>query len=188
MEALARPRLSASDWVDATLEVIAEYGLQAVAVESLAKRLHVTKGSFYWHFPTRDALLDAALAHWSSHDTGDLIARVQHIVEPAERLRMLFRLTSRTMRMHRVYSALLRATDNPLVARYLEEISSGRVRLLTQLFRDVGLNDTDAALRAQLAYAAYVGFLQLALQVQVPRMSTEQFDAYVEHVIATFVP
>ena len=46
-------RLSAEDWAVAALDVIAESGLAAVAVEPLAKRLGVTKGSFYWHFPSR---------------------------------------------------------------------------------------------------------------------------------------
>src|SRR5690606_7033358 len=57
-------RLSAADWAQAALDVIAEQGVSAVAVEPLARRLGVTKGSFYWHFPSRDALLQAALERW----------------------------------------------------------------------------------------------------------------------------
>ena len=44
-------RLSAEDWAQAALDLIAEQGVAAVAVEPLARRLGVTKGSFYWHFP-----------------------------------------------------------------------------------------------------------------------------------------
>ena len=47
-------RLSADDWAQAALEQIAEQGVAAVAVEPLARRLGVTKGSFYWHFPSRE--------------------------------------------------------------------------------------------------------------------------------------
>ena len=54
-------RLSADDWSAAALQQIGEQGVPALAVEPLARRLGVTKGSFYWHFPTRDALLQAAL-------------------------------------------------------------------------------------------------------------------------------
>src|SRR5690606_6770697 len=54
-------RLSAEDWAQAALDLIAEHGVASVAVEPLARRLGVTKGSFYWHFPSRDALLQAAL-------------------------------------------------------------------------------------------------------------------------------
>ena len=52
-EALPRSgRLSADDWAREALEQIAEAGVGSVAVEPLARRLGVTKGSFYWHFPT----------------------------------------------------------------------------------------------------------------------------------------
>ena len=60
-EAVARSRrLSADDWAREALEQIAETGVSSVAVEPLARRLGVTKGSFYWHFPSREALLQAA--------------------------------------------------------------------------------------------------------------------------------
>ena len=58
------PRLSAADWIGAAMEAIVESGVRAVAVEPLAVRLGATKGSFYHHFPNRDALILAALAEW----------------------------------------------------------------------------------------------------------------------------
>ncbi|WP_159094389.1 TetR family transcriptional regulator, partial [Xanthomonas fragariae] len=39
-------RLRADDWAQAALDLIAEQGVGAVAVEPLARRLGVTKGSF----------------------------------------------------------------------------------------------------------------------------------------------
>ena len=47
---------------------------------------------------------------------------------------------------------------------------------------------TEAAQRARLAYAAYVGFLQLTLQLGMPRLEHAEFEDYVEHVIATLIP
>ena len=55
--ALRNKRLSADDWTREALAQMAELGVAAVAVEPIARRLKVTKGSFYWHFPSRDALL-----------------------------------------------------------------------------------------------------------------------------------
>jgi hypothetical protein len=37
-------------------------------------------------------------------------------------------------------------------------------------------------------YAAYVGFLQLNLQLHQMRMQHEEFEAYVEHMMATLIP
>lgn len=189
MEAtLPRPRLTAADWEIATLDLIAESGVPGVAVETLAKRMGVTKGSFYWHFPNREALLEAALKRWAEHDLDDVIAKVSHIANPAERLRSLFRIASREMRLTRIYSALLRAVDHPLVKQVVEATSARRIQFLTQVFNEVGFRGELAQYRAQLAYSAYIGFMQLALQIHVPRMSTEQFEAYVEHVIDVLVP
>ena len=42
--------------------------------------------------------------------------------------------------------------------------------------------------RARLAYSAYTGFLQLTLQLGLPRLGHDDFEAYVDHVIATLVP
>ena len=36
--------------------------------------------------------------------------------------------------------------------------------------------------------AAYVGFLQLSLQLQQPRLHHDEFEAYVEHVMDTLIP
>ena len=46
----------------------------------------------------------------------------------------------------------------------------------------------DAQHRARLAYAAYVGFLQLSLQLGQPRMRHEEFDEYLAHVMSTLIP
>src|SRR3546814_7480606 len=70
-------RLSAEDWAQAALDLIAEHGVAAVAVEPLARRLGVTKGSFYWHFQSRDALLQAALARWEVVDQAAGIGTIE---------------------------------------------------------------------------------------------------------------
>ena len=55
-------------------------------------------------------------------------------------------------------------------------------------FRQAGLGHDAARHRARLTYAAYVGFLQLKLTLELPHLSHEQYDAYVEHVISALVP
>ena len=59
-------RLDAAAWIAAAFDTLAGHGIDAVRVEPLAKALAVTKGSFYWHFADRRALVDAMLAQWSS--------------------------------------------------------------------------------------------------------------------------
>ena len=181
-------RLSAADWEQAALDTLAETGLGTVAVESLARRLGVTKGSFYWHFATREALIKAALERWERRDEEEIMAQVEPIADPRERLRELFRRVSREMQSHVIYAALLQSLDNPLVRPVMARVSEKRLDVLTVAYRQAGFDRRAAAHRARLAYSAYTGFLQLSLQLGMPRLSHDDFEEYVEHVIATLIP
>ena len=181
-------RLSADDWAQAALDLIAEQGVAAVAVEPLARRLGVTKGSFYWHFPSRDALLQAALERWESVEQEAVFGALERVPDPRERLRALFQMVAHEYQSHVIYSALLKALDHPSVQPVIDRVSKRRLDYLTASFRQTGLAREDAQHRARLTYAAYVGFLQLNLQLHQARMPQEEFDAYVEHLTATLVP
>lgn len=183
-----RTRLSAEDWERAALELIAEQGVGALAVEALARRLGVTKGSFYWHFRTREALLQAALERWEEYEESEVLAQIEAIREPHERLRELFHRVAGETQPHRIYAAMLKALDHPLVVPLMARVSRRRMAFLTLAYREAGMDAADALNRARLTYAAYVGFLQLNLNLGEPRLSHEEFDAYVEHVITTLVP
>nr|WP_240623908.1 TetR/AcrR family transcriptional regulator [Ahniella affigens] len=183
-----KPRLTAEDWQQAALDVIAEQGLAAVAVEPLAKRLGVTKGSFYWHFPSREALIKASLEKWEASDQQRVFDPLEHIADPGDRLRELFVLTSREMRSHVIYSALLNQVDHPIVQPIMQRLSQKRIAFLGLAYRALGLNRRESMNRARLAYAAYVGFLQLMLQMKLPRMTTEEYEEYVQHVAETLIP
>jgi AcrR family transcriptional regulator len=183
-----RSRLSAADWERCALDVIAEQGVAAVAVEPLARRLGVTKGSFYWHFGSRDQLLEAALKRWEHADVEALMRQVDRIVDPWQRLIELFRGTSREMRTHVIYSALLKALDHPAVQPVMQRLSQRRMQYLAVAYRALGFDRRQSMHRARLAYAAYVGFLQLMLQLQLPRMDQDDFDSYVDHVLEALIP
>jgi len=48
--------------IDATLRVILKLGVDAVRIDDILAEVGVTKGSLYWHFEDRNALIKAALA------------------------------------------------------------------------------------------------------------------------------
>lgn len=188
-EAVARNgRLSADDWAREALEQIAETGVASVAVEPLARRLGVTKGSFYWHFPSRDALLQAALERWETMEQELVFGSLEKVTDPRERLRALFQLVAHEVKSHIIFSELLKALDHAAVSPVIGRVSARRLDYLTASFRQAGLSRTAAQHRARLAYAAYVGFLQLSLQLHQPRLQLDEFEAYVEHVMQTLIP
>ncbi|MFA5683195.1 MAG: TetR/AcrR family transcriptional regulator [Lysobacteraceae bacterium] len=182
------PRLSATDWAQAALDLLAEAGVAGVAVEPLARRLGVTKGSFYWHFPSRDALLTAALERWEQTELEEVFARLEGIEDPRQRLHELFQRVAVEAKGHIIYSELLKALDHPVVQPVMERVSKRRLDYLALSFRQIGMARAQAAQRARLTYAAYVGFLQMSLQLRQPRLSHEEFDDYVAHVVATLIP
>lgn len=181
-------RLSAEDWAHTALDVIAEEGVAALAVEPLARRLGVTKGSFYWHFPSREALLSAALDRWETMEQETVFGRLDAYPDPRERLRQLFLLVAHELKPHRIYSELLKAMDQPAVRPVLERVSQRRLDYLAASFRQAGMVRLEAVHRARLTYAAYVGFLQLNLQLGQSRLQQAEFEAYVSHVMRTLIP
>jgi len=183
-----RSTLSAGDWEQQALVLIAEKGIRAVAVESLAVRMGVTKGSFYWHFHNRESLLEQSLIRWEKHDAANLQTSLSAIEDPRERLRSFFRRTGREKLTHNVYSSLCMASDHPQVEPLLERVAQRRMKHIEKAFEEIGFDPQEASHRARLTYSAYLGFLQLQKQHQTPSLSSEEFEAYMTHVIATLIP
>ena len=183
-----RSTLSAGDWEQQALILIAEKGIRAVAVESLARRMGVTKGSFYWHFNNRESLLEQSLIRWEKHDATNLQTSLSAIEDPRERLRSFFRRTGREKLTHNVYSSLCTASDHPQVEPLLERVAERRMKHIEKAFEEIGFDPQEASHRARLTYSAYLGFLQLQQQHQTPSLSSEEFEAYMTHVIATLIP
>ena len=182
-----RVSLTPEDWEQAALALIAEKGVAALAVEPLARRLKITKGSFYWHFPGRDELLGAALRRWEAQDADHLRRSLKADVQPLERLaRFVWRTTRQTL-THRVYLALCAVPEDPRVGPVLQRVTTRRIDYLTDALAELGLPPEAARRRATLVYSGYVGYLQLQAQCLVPERDEPEFDAYVEHVIDSLI-
>ena len=183
-----RTTLTASDWEREALKLIAAKGIAALAIEPLARRMGITKGSFYWHFPNREALLEQSLDRWEQHDARNLNTALSAISEPRERLISFIRRVGHERLTHEVYSALCAAADHVQVKPVLERVANRRMRLIASSFEELGFDAKHAAHRARLVYSVYLGFLQLYRQRQTPSLSSQTYEAYIDHAIATLVP
>src|SRR5271156_2521728 len=129
MASAGKTRLSREDWERAALDAIADGGLGAVAIEPLAAALGVTKGSFYAHFPSRDALIDATLTRWErSHS-----ASLGELADPAERLEraMLAAISFSQSGAPSVHRRLLGELGDERVRDAVARMDSARVARLT---------------------------------------------------------
>jgi AcrR family transcriptional regulator len=188
-----RASLAAEDWTGAALDALARGGLAAVAVEPLAKELGTTKGSFYWHFADRSALIAAALARWEQRDTDLVIAAIERGDDPVSRLRHLLLLAFGAVRSGAdpaagsVELALQAHASHPLVAAALARVTERRLAYLTGLFGELGLSPARARDRGLLAYSAFLGQAQLAHATPGVLPKGRAFDTHVRRVVDLLV-
>jgi AcrR family transcriptional regulator len=158
-------RLSAADWEQAALDAIAAGGLEAVAVEPLARQLGVTKGSFYAHFRDRRELVDAAVRRWEQAHVDAFAASLERTDDPAEQLQELMAMATSAARSGTIQGRLLLESDDPSVRAALQRVTEVRLARLERLFAALGQSRGAAQQRATVAYAIYIGLLQLAREV-----------------------
>lgn len=157
-----RRRLTRDDWIAAALAAIGESGVNAVAVEPLATRLGATKGSFYWHFANRDALLEAALQAWEAATTTDILDEVERSTsDPVEQLRLLISRVVAHAENDPVEPALYAAATHPVVSAALTRVTRHRIDGTVRIFLRMGLRTAQARHHALLAYSLYLGYGQL---------------------------
>lgn len=163
-------------WLDAAYDLLVESGVEAVKVMPLAERLGLSRTSFYWHFPDREALLAGLVDRWKAKNTGNLVARCE---APAatitEALLNLFDcwydddlFDSRLEFAMRTWSL----TD-PAVAEAMREADAARVAAITALFRRFDYGEAEADTRARTLYLTQVGYIAVrseeSLEVRMAR-------------------
>ena len=184
-------KLGRQDWIRTALTVLAENGVEAVRVEPLAKRMNVTKGSFYWHFKNRSDLLDAILAKWVEIDTNGIIERVDRSdADPKMKLLRLFELAiadnglTPGLADGSLENAIRAwATTDPKVAVLITQVDQQRLNYTKALFLKIGFSEAEALVRARLAYYSLVGELTIGMQThQIDRLA----EIRMQHAILTF--
>lgn len=150
--------LDADVWADAALAALAVGGIESVRVAVLAEALGVTKGSFYWHFKDRDALLAKMLERWRRRATLGLIERLDAAGAGAEdRLRKLLRLPIKGKKSAfgaQVELAIrLWARSDARAAAALAEVDEIRLSYIAKLLVEIGAPALEARARAVLAYS-----------------------------------
>lgn len=180
------PTLTASDWAEAALQLIAEAGLGALTVGTLASRLGVTKGSFYWHFKGRPELLSAALTRWEQHATTEAMTALDAVPDYRRRLEMMLDAAAQPPRARSLYAALAEAGEDPVVRQVLNRVATARIDYLEVCYRHLGFLPAVARARAVFAYAAYRGLLQLAREA--PAALPRDWPMYARLVNTALLP
>jgi AcrR family transcriptional regulator len=74
-----RPRSAQADdaILRATVDLLAETGLEGTTTQAIADRAHVARATIYLRWPTREALIDAALRHAIGREPFPLSATIE---------------------------------------------------------------------------------------------------------------
>ena len=166
-----RTPLDRDAWVVGATEVLAEEGIAGLRVEVLAKRLKVTKGSFYWHFADRRDLLLAVLSHWKEGRIRDIIKQTR--AQPGHELAQIYHVidvysASRNRRGMLIELAVRDwARRDAEAGAIVAEVDDVRLRCARELFLACGVPMEEASSRCMLLYAYVFG---------VSLMIYEKFD------------
>jgi len=153
------PRRDATDWILAGLDTLTTQGVDAVRVEILARKIGITKGSFYWHFKDRAGLLQEMLGYWRRHATLRIIDRLERSdLSPLEKLRQLVSLPLQGKRASEGAAVELAirlwARSDSQAAHAVAEVDEQRLLLMRNLSLASGAaNQPEAEARAFLLYA-----------------------------------
>ncbi|MEV6523639.1 TetR/AcrR family transcriptional regulator [Longispora sp. NPDC051575] len=187
---MVKRRLTREDWTHAAFDAMCRGGLGAVAVDPLAKVLGATRGSFYWHFTDREALLVAALELWEQLATEDMIAAMERIRDPLDRLRTLLHEALRDRRPSDVYlePSIVAHAHDPVVGPVLRRVTERRIGYLTECYQQLGMPAEAARRQGVVAYAAYLGWVELRAAAPdiVPEVTRDR--AAMDHLLGQLTP
>ncbi|HEX7042993.1 MAG TPA: TetR/AcrR family transcriptional regulator [Burkholderiales bacterium] len=154
--------LSPDAWLDAAGGAIAEGGFDNLRVLALAKRLGVTRGSFYWHFSDHAELVVRFLERWRDRRLAELAYLAANPDPNESELRKIFRLVlrepARNARQMRVELAVREfARRDAYAARIVAEVDRARIEHVARLLRHVAADEAQARDLALLVYVATIG-------------------------------
>ena len=144
-------RLDREEWLARALEVLGKQGAGELTVESLARQLGVTKGSFYWHFKDRADFFRQLIEYWDKQFTQTVIAKIStQDSPPEERLLELMRLVH-SKRLDRFEMPVRAwAQQNPALAPLVRSVDKHRIDFVRSLFMEMGFDKDEAEMRTRV--------------------------------------
>ncbi|MBA54674.1 MAG: hypothetical protein CMK89_09480 [Pseudomonadales bacterium] len=163
------PKLSKENWVSAAINQLKEFGPTGVSGEKIARRLDVTRGSFYHHFNSMDELISLMLAFWEQTQTTDILYRTNQQYDDLHR-KMTTLLESAWNTDAELEIAMRQwAFSNEMVRTHVERIDRVRLGFITAVYTELAQDDVKGRKLGKIAYYGLLGALHAW-----PRFTKEQ--------------
>lgn len=175
-------RGSQEGWLEAAYEALVESGVEAVKIQPLAKKLKLSRTSFYWFFEDREQLLAALIARWRDKNTGNLVSQSEAYAETVvEAILNVFdcwldRALFDSQFEFAVRSWAIQSSDILAEVNAADQV---RIEALTRMFVRFGFSDVTADVRARTLYLTQIGYISMQTAEDVATRLTRIPD-YVE--------
>ena len=151
-------RLSREMWLAEALQVLTKSGNAKLRVDTIARALGVTKGSFYWHFKDREDFVASIIDYWETRFTRPVIETVSASTGDARhRLWDLMEIVH--SRDYARYDASVRAwaAQEPWIFDLCSRVDAKRHQFVRSLFSEIGFEglECEVRTRACIAYLSY---------------------------------
>lgn len=174
-------------WLGAAYELLLESGIDSVRVLTIAKRLNLSRTSFYWFFKDREELLDRLLAQWREKNTGNFIGQTKAYAETiAEAVLNVFDCWFNPELFDTKFEFAVRswALQSATTQAAVQEADEQRLAALTALFRRFRYAETSADVRARAIYLTQIGYISMQVSedfaFRVARVPT-YVEVFTEH-------
>ena len=144
--------------------MLLESGVDAVKILPLAKRLKLSRTSFYWFFKDREELLDRLVASWRVKNTGNIIQRCEAYAETlAEAMLNVFDCWLDPDLFDSRFEFAIRswALQSDPIASEVQEADTARIAALTRMFIRFGYSEGAADARARTTYLVQIGYISM---------------------------
>src|SRR5215831_6799564 len=163
--------LQPSDWIAVALARLSREGIDSVCVEVLARDLHVSIGSFYWHFKDRDDLLVRLLERWEAAEMEWLLGEepeaagsARESSNAAARWARFVARSAEPERMRTEFGIRTWARRDERVAQRLAHLETRTARVVAGILRDIGFAPETAELWSQIALLVRLGWIDRAIR------------------------
>ena len=153
--------------MNAARRMLIAKGIERVRVDALARTLQISRGSFYWHFASRNELLAALLDDWRERNTAPFVAAAADERRSGEeKFRALVHVWLDESEYDPAYDAAVRdwARTSPRVGACVRRVDRERIGLLAKICRNLGYRRQEAEIRARITYFHQVGYYALGLR------------------------
>jgi AcrR family transcriptional regulator len=170
--AISRPKsrkiaLGREAWLKAAKSALISEGIGGVEIGKLARKLHATRGGFYWFFTTRQQLLNYLVADWEETNTAIFrsIVRDSGANGTAE-FKALCDIWVNEAGYSPQWDAAVRewARISPRVATVVRRVDDVRIKIIQRIFHDMGYDEPEAFVRARTTYFHQVGYYTLGVK------------------------